>query len=372
MPRNRAACDKAIREAWKKERQLVLEGKGTRDWSEEQQLEIIELGKVFDDDGKAFEGQHMKSVVTYPEHQGNPDNIQLLSHEEHLAAHKGDFHNQTNWYYNPVTLEFLDFGDGGPIACKEIELSNPIWIIKEFDASGELDNSYVKEKDDNNPRASNSDEPFSHADEEVAEDTSIQMSSQEVKGLWAKVWNNVKKTGKKTWKWVKRNPGKTALIGLGAVGAGIVGHEIHKAHKNNSTINQISMHIDEPLTKKPKNNDELMKIPTTSIMKEVDISTQHSNSISDIIGKHTQSFASKNADSLNKCSKLFNMGYSTRKSPEERHKILDSFIDTDGIEKAKRHLQFLVNTRKHMKNGIFEDSVSKWLEDLEYLSGKMR
>ena len=54
MARDRKACDKAIREAWKRERELVLAGKGTRDWDEEQQLEIIELGKVYDDDGIAF------------------------------------------------------------------------------------------------------------------------------------------------------------------------------------------------------------------------------------------------------------------------------------------------------------------------------
>ena len=36
MARDRAACDKAIREAWKREKQLVQEGKGTRNWTEEQ------------------------------------------------------------------------------------------------------------------------------------------------------------------------------------------------------------------------------------------------------------------------------------------------------------------------------------------------
>lgn len=130
MPRDRAACDKAIREAWKRERELVLIGKGTRNWTEEQQLEIIELGKVFDDDGFAFEGQHMKCVAAYPEHQGNPDNIQLLSVREHLNAHKGSWQNPTNWYYDPVTLEFIDFGDAAPIACKAIELSQPFAVEK--------------------------------------------------------------------------------------------------------------------------------------------------------------------------------------------------------------------------------------------------
>ena len=35
--------------------------------------------------------------------------IQLLSQEEHLEAHKGDWHNVTNWYYDPDTKTFYDF-----------------------------------------------------------------------------------------------------------------------------------------------------------------------------------------------------------------------------------------------------------------------
>lgn len=126
MSRRTAEASKAIREAWEKEYQYVLEGKGTRNWTPEQQQSIIDKGKAYDDQGRAFEGQHMKSVAEYPEYQGNPDNIQFLTKDEHLEAHKGNWQNPTNWYYDPVTKEFLDFGDGDIIPCKVIDLFDPI------------------------------------------------------------------------------------------------------------------------------------------------------------------------------------------------------------------------------------------------------
>lgn len=112
--------NKAIRLAWEREQALVAEGKGTRDWTKEQQQDILDpdKGKAYDDNGRAFEGQHMKSVAEYPEYQGDPDNIQFLTREEHLEAHKGSWQNPTNWYYNPETKEFVDFGDSKPIPCK--------------------------------------------------------------------------------------------------------------------------------------------------------------------------------------------------------------------------------------------------------------
>ena len=60
MSRRTADASKAIRLAWEKEQQRVLEGEGTRDWTEKQQQDIIDRGKAYDEDGKAFEGQHMK------------------------------------------------------------------------------------------------------------------------------------------------------------------------------------------------------------------------------------------------------------------------------------------------------------------------
>lgn len=120
--------NKAIRRAWEKEQLLVQEGKGTRDWTKEQQRDILDpnKGKAYDDQGRAFEGQHMKSASEYPEYQGDPDNIQFLTRDEHLEAHKGSWQNPTNWYYDPVTKEFSEFGDGGIVPCKIIILSDSI------------------------------------------------------------------------------------------------------------------------------------------------------------------------------------------------------------------------------------------------------
>ena len=50
-----AERNKAIREAWSKEQELVQEGKGTREWMPEQQKYILEKGRAYDDKGKTFE-----------------------------------------------------------------------------------------------------------------------------------------------------------------------------------------------------------------------------------------------------------------------------------------------------------------------------
>ena len=126
MSRRTAESNKAILAAWNKEQELVQEGKGTREWTPKQQQDILEKGKAYDDDGVAFQGQHMKSAEMYPEYQGDPGNIQFLTRAEHLEAHNGNWRNPTNWYYNPVTKEKFDFGDGPFIPCEVIHLPEPI------------------------------------------------------------------------------------------------------------------------------------------------------------------------------------------------------------------------------------------------------
>ncbi len=134
MSRRTSEASKAIRAAWLKEQELVSEGKGTRDWTPEQQKEILELGKAYYhsenpvdvNDGKAFEGHHMKSAEAYPEYQGDPENIQFLSRAEHQAAHGGDYRNPTNGYFDPVTKITRDFGDNKYEPCEIIKLTDPI------------------------------------------------------------------------------------------------------------------------------------------------------------------------------------------------------------------------------------------------------
>ena len=121
--------NKAVREAWNKEKELVQEGKGTREWTPEQQQDILEKGRAYDENGKAFEGQHMKSAEKYPEYQGDSGNIQFLTRAEHLEAHDGSWQNPTNWYFNPVTKEKVDFGDGKYIPCDIIKLPEPIIVL---------------------------------------------------------------------------------------------------------------------------------------------------------------------------------------------------------------------------------------------------
>lgn len=126
MSRRTAKSNKAILAAWSKEQELVQEGKGTRKWTPKQQQDILEKGKAYDEDGVAFQGQHMKSAEMYPEYQGDPGNIQFLTRSEHLEAHNGNWRNPTNWYFNPVTKEKIDFGDGPFIPCKIISLPESV------------------------------------------------------------------------------------------------------------------------------------------------------------------------------------------------------------------------------------------------------
>lgn len=118
----------AVKDAWAREQELINQGKGTVDWTPEQQKELMEKGRV-----SGYEGQHMKSVHEYPEYAGCVDNIQLLSHEDHLAAHncsglsenKG-YHSPTNGYYDAKAKTMHSFGDNAPKAPEAFELSNPI------------------------------------------------------------------------------------------------------------------------------------------------------------------------------------------------------------------------------------------------------
>lgn len=202
MPRCPAEADKAIRLAWERERELVRKGRGTRDWTPEQQQDILEYGKAFDDDGKAFEGQHMKSAAQYPKYQGNPDNIQFLTRKEHLEAHNGSWLNPSNWYYDPIQKQFFDFGDGDPIPCAVIEMSNPIIRIDNHDISAEAPE--VKQID--KKPTSGTDPPVQHSDQLHPANTSIQdaVTNQETKPTpkgtrFNNIIAGVKKAGKYIW-----------------------------------------------------------------------------------------------------------------------------------------------------------------------------
>jgi hypothetical protein len=140
MPTRTFGAYKAIALAWSKEQQLIGEGTGTRDWTPEQQQYILDRGKAYDDDGKAFEGHHMKSAEKYPEYQADLENIQFLSRAEHFTAHDGNFQIPTNGYFNPTTGETSDFGLSIYQPCEILELSEPIITSKNNRAQSTTDN----------------------------------------------------------------------------------------------------------------------------------------------------------------------------------------------------------------------------------------
>ena len=93
----------AIKQAWKDETHLVLQGRGTRDWSVSQQEELLRTGKV-----SGFDGSHMLDASSNPSAANVPDNIQFLTYEEHIwGAHGGDTRNQTTGWYDTKTGETI-------------------------------------------------------------------------------------------------------------------------------------------------------------------------------------------------------------------------------------------------------------------------
>jgi hypothetical protein len=153
MSNRTANANKAISARWAEEQQLLNEGKGTRDWTSDQQRDILDRGKAYDDNGKAFEGHHMKSVEKYPEYQGDLGNIQFLSRPEHNSAHNGSFQNPTNGYFNPFTGETLDFSDNKYKPCEIITLSDPVVVLNATskELSEGIDNSAVDSEDTKQP-----------------------------------------------------------------------------------------------------------------------------------------------------------------------------------------------------------------------------
>ena len=110
----------AVSKAWAKERQQVLNSCGSRNWSQEEQKEILQTGKCH-----GYEGQHMLSVKAHPEQAGNENNIQFLTRGEHFKAHRGNWKNDANGKYDPKTGEIEPFNDGIP-SVKYGKLSDPI------------------------------------------------------------------------------------------------------------------------------------------------------------------------------------------------------------------------------------------------------
>lgn len=76
---------KAVKLAREQERELIRErGVGTRQWTAEE-LETIKAGGW----PEGYYGHHINNVAASPDLAGNPNNIDFLDFEEHMAAHNG-------------------------------------------------------------------------------------------------------------------------------------------------------------------------------------------------------------------------------------------------------------------------------------------
>ena len=227
MSRRTAESNKAIFAAWNKEQELVQEGKGTREWTSQQQQDILEKGKAYDDNGKAFEGQHMKSAEMYPEYQGKPGNIQFLTRLEHLEAHDGNWQNPTNWYFNPVTKEKLDFGDGSFIPCKIISLPEPVIKLKadaENDKKSDIES--VENKDSKAPQS------VSIQKESTKTDTVPKL----IIGIGEHIKNAFRTGANAVVEFPVKHPTATKVLkGLGITAAAITVEALFEPSKNNSS-----------------------------------------------------------------------------------------------------------------------------------------
>lgn len=114
---------KGVAKAWKRERELVRKGRGTRQWTVKEQKELLRTGRV-----KGYQGHHMKSVAMHPEYAAEPRNIQFLSsrkeNNENLKAHRDDYRNESDGRYNVRTEKIRAMKDGRPRTMNAYELED--------------------------------------------------------------------------------------------------------------------------------------------------------------------------------------------------------------------------------------------------------
>lgn len=339
MSRRTVEASKAIRLAWEREQELVREGKGTRDWTEEQQKDILnpDMGKAYDEDGKAFEGHHMKSAEAYPEYQGNPENIQFLSRTEHIQAH-GGWRKPTNGYYDYTTGITYDFDEDGFIPCEIIELSNPVITINPCN----IDTSVESTDQPDKQQSSGTDPPIKDTQYSVVEDTSVHDSvrsshrNQISKGNVIDGFKNVANAVKD---FSEKHPVLTTVagVGLGLTVTAVAGKVIDSKIKTNQSGN----------THRLLNNQTLKDVAETVV---------------DVASK----FDFKKSESA-----LKQLGYAVAKniglSDVDRQKILQDAI-SNGIMSKEAICAFLENNiNLHKNQNSFNDAVGKWMADLAHV-----
>lgn len=337
MSRRTAAADKAIRIAWEKERELVSKGQGTRNWTPEQQKTILdpERGKAYDDNEVPFQGQHMKSVEKYPEYQGDSDNIQFLSRKEHLEAHKGSWQNPTNWYYDPVEKQFFDFGDGAPIPCVVITLSNPVICVDNSNVDAAADDD-IQEKE---TPSSGTDPPIVKVQSPVVTDTILPDSATNANINHVPKANVVISISNSIRKFSNNHPVVTVVVKAvaGVAVTYVTGKTIRAIARTGKTgiVDPISL-LDQVCEAAEQVGD---------VVSEINI---------------------KNAESIIK-----NFGYSVSKrvglSDAERQQILKDIISGGKMLKEAicAYLEFNINL--HKNQSTHADAVDKWVADLAFV-----
>lgn len=336
MSKRTFEANKAILAAWEKEQDLVREGKGTRDWTQEQQQDILDRGKAYDEDGKAFHGQHMKSVEKYPEYQGDPNNIQLLSKAEHLEAHQGNWQNPTNWYYDSVSKQFFAFSECELIPCEIIKLSNPIATIEVSPVDAKTEPLEETQPEQSSGTAPPIEIPVDKqpSDPKLTPNTSARQTSKSsvIDGLVNAV-NAVKDFSDK-------HPVLTIVgeVGLGITAAIVTGNVIDTKIK----------------TKPPgSTSHSLVNKQTVKVITDTAV---------DVISK----FDFEKSESA-----LKQLGYTVAKtiglSDTERQRILQKAI-ANGVMSKEAICAFLENNiNLHKNQATFAEAVAKWMSDLDFL-----
>ena len=112
---------KGVELAWRRERDLVRRGRGTRPWTTKEQKQLLTTNRI-----RGYHGHHMLSVSKYPQYADHPNNVQFLSarkrNNEHLCAHRLHFRNPSEGRYNIRTKAIRRLDDAEPRAMRSYPL----------------------------------------------------------------------------------------------------------------------------------------------------------------------------------------------------------------------------------------------------------
>lgn len=341
MSRRTFEANKAIRLAWQKELELVQEGKGTRDWTKEQQRDILnpELGKAYDEDGKAFEGHHMKSAEAYPEYQGNPENIQFLSRIEHTQAH-GGWQKPTNGYYDYITGTTYDFGDNEFTPCKVIKLSNPVITVETLPIVSKTKPTEQTKKE----RSSGTDPPIMGSEKPAIKPPSVSKSTKKVSA---------------------KQPSKGSMMD-GLVNAVNSIKDFSDKHPVLTTIGKVGLGITATVVTGKIIDTKIKAKPSGKNTGNALLNQQTIKALTETAIDTVSKFDFKKSESA-----LKQLGYTVAKkmalSDSDRQKILQKAI-SNGTMSKKAICAFLENNiNLHKNQAAFAEAVRKWISDLAFI-----